>query len=334
MALLDETKRYITEITGRPFDVLPIQTAVRKLFPRFFLDLYDFNEVIFLNQSLILAFVNGNTERTPVQLDKHREFIREGSGKETVFVFRKDAIQAYTRNRMIHRGIPFIIPGWQVFMPFMMIELKEFGMARKKRGLHSKKLSIAAQTLLLYHLQKKRLDDHTLSDLSVLLSFDKMTVFNAVSELLELKLCETGLKGRNKTLHFLEHGKKLWEKALPYLKNPIWHTHQVKLALAPELMLFKSGMTALAHYSMMADNDYETYAISQETWKTVNAKWDLAEIPNPENGSLSVEVWRGNPGILAEDGIIDRLSAYLIFMEDADERVHASIVKILEELKW
>jgi hypothetical protein len=36
------------------------------------------------------------------------------------------------------------------------------------------------------------------------------------------------------------------------------------------------------------------------------------KIANPEEDSLSIEVWRGNPEILAEDGIIDRLSTYLI----------------------
>jgi len=178
------------------------------------------------------------------------------------------------------------------------------------------------------------LDDLTLTELSDLFSFDKMTVFNAISELQELKLCETGLMGRNKNFHFIVQGKALWEKALPYLKNPIWHSHQVKLARVPDKMFFKSGMTALAHYSMIADNNYETYAVSQKTWKNVTANWALTEIPNPEEDSLSIEVWRGNPAILAENGIIDRLSAYLIFKEDADERVHASIDKILEDVKW
>ena len=48
----------------------------------------------------------------------------------------------------------------------------------------------------------------------------------------------------------------------------------------------------------------------------------------------SKEVWRGNPAILAQNGIIDRLSIYLIFKEDADVRVHAYIDEILEDVKW
>ncbi|MCX6985963.1 MAG: hypothetical protein NT118_14620 [Lentisphaerae bacterium] len=334
MKLLEETKNYFNKITGKPLDIFPVREAVCKRFPRFFLDLYDFHEAIFLNQAFILALVSKNNESTPAQLDKHRELIRETAGKETVFVFQREAMAAYNRNRMIHHGIAFIIPGWQIFMPFLMIELKEFGMAKINRAVPVEKLSIAAQTLILYHLQKKGLDDLTFAELSGLFSFDKMTVFNAMSELQELKLCETGLKSRNKTFHFNVQGRVLWEKALPYLKNPIWHSHQVKLTRAPDAMFFRSGMTALAHYSMIADNDYETYAVSQKTWKAVTANWALTEIPNPEKDSLSIEVWRGNPAILAEEGIVDRLSTYLIFKEDADERVHASIDKILEDVKW
>ncbi len=334
MKLLEGIKEYFNGIAGKPLEVFPLPEAVRKRFPRFFLDLYDFYEAKLFNQIIILALVNKNSENTPAQLDKHMELIREATGKEAVFVFERDAMAAYNRNRMIHHGIPFIIPGWQIFMPFMMIELKEFGMAKINRAVPAERLSIAAQTLLLYHLQKKGLDGLTLTELSELFSFDKMTVFNAISGLQELKLCETGLKGRNKNFHFIVQGRALWEKALPYLKNPIWHNHQVKLTRAPDAMFFKSGMTALAHYSMIADNDYETYAVSQKTWKDVAANWALAEIPSPEEDSLSIEVWRGNPAILAEEGIVDRLSTYLIFREDADERVHASIDKILEDVKW
>lgn len=334
MKLFEETKNYFNEIAGKPLDIFPVQGSLRKRFPRFFLDLYDFHEAVFLNNGFILALVNKKNESTPAQLDKHRGLIREITGKEAVFVFQREAMAAYNRNRMIHHGIPFIVPGWQAFMPFMMIDLKEFGMAKINRAVPSEKLSIAAQTLLLYHLQKKGLDDLTLTELSELFSFDKMTVFNAISALQELKLCETGIKGRNKNLHFIVKGRALWEKALPYLKNPIWHKHQVKLARAPDAMFFKSGMTALAHYSMITDNDYETYAVSQKTWKDVTANWDLTEIPNQEGDSLSIEVWRGNPAVLAENGIIDRLSTYLIFRDDADERVHASIDKILEDVKW
>ena len=334
MKILEETKEYFSRIAGKPLEIFPIQDAVCKRFPRFFLDLYYFHEAIFLKQTFILAYTDKKNESTPAQLDKHRELIREATGKETVFVFHRNAMAAYNRNRMIHHGIPFIIPGWQIFMPFMMFELKEFGMAKINRAVPAEKLSIAAQTLLLYHLQKKGLDDLTFAELSDLFSFDKMTVFNAISGLQELKLCETGFKGRNKNIHFILQGRSLWEKVLPYLKNPIWHKHQVKLTRVPDKMFFKSGMTALAHYSMIADNDYETYAVSQKTWKAVAAKWILTEIPNPEEDSILIEVWRGNPEILVEGGIIDRLSTYLIFREDADERVQASLDKILEDVKW
>jgi len=334
MKLLEETRKYFNEIAGQTLDIFPVQEAVCKRFPRFFLDLYDFHEAVFLNQAFILALVNKRNESTPAQLDKHRELIREAAGKETVFVFQRDAMAAYNRNRMIHHGIPFIIPGWQIFMPFMMIELKEFGMAKINRTVSAEKLSIAAQTLLLYHFQKRRLDVLSLAELSEVLSFGKMTVSNAIFELQELELCETDFNGRNKNFHFSAQGKTLWKKALPYLKNPVWHSHHVKLTRIPDARFFKSGMTALAYYSMIADNDYETYAVSQKTWQAVSTDWGLTEIPNPEKDSLSIEVWRGNPAILVEEGVVDRLSTYLIFREDADERIQASLDKILEDVKW
>ncbi|MEI6424380.1 MAG: hypothetical protein WCP55_19340, partial [Lentisphaerota bacterium] len=133
MKQLEETKKYFNEIAGKPLVILPVQDVIRKRFPRFFLDLYDFHEAVFLNDGFILALVNKKNESTPAQLDKHRNLIRETAGKEAVFVFQREAMAAYNRNRMIHHGIPFIVPGWQVFMPFMMIDLKEFGMAKINR---------------------------------------------------------------------------------------------------------------------------------------------------------------------------------------------------------
>lgn len=64
-------------------------------------------------------------------------------------------LEAYKRIRLIEKRIPFIIPGKQMYLPDLLIDLKEFG--NKPKGLPAT-MRPATQFLLLYHLQVGPLD--------------------------------------------------------------------------------------------------------------------------------------------------------------------------------
>ena len=55
---------------------------------------------------------------------------------------------------------------------------------------------------------------------------------------------------------------------------------------------------------------------------------------NKTFGDYSVEVWEYNPKLLCENNYVDRLSLYLVFKNEQDERIQASLRELLNEVKW
>ncbi len=53
---------------------------------------------------------------------------------------------------MVHKGIPFIVPGTQAFLPSALVDLRERFPKPSEKGRAS--LSPTAQLTLLYHLER------------------------------------------------------------------------------------------------------------------------------------------------------------------------------------
>lgn len=64
-------------------------------------------------------------------------------------------LEAHKRIRLIEKRIPFIIPGKQMYLPDLLIDLKEIG--NKPKGLPAT-MRPATQFFLMYHLQVGPLD--------------------------------------------------------------------------------------------------------------------------------------------------------------------------------
>lgn len=61
---------------------------------------------------------------------------------------------------------------------------------------------------------------------------------------------------------------------------------------------------------------------------TVDVKW------NPETEAVNLEIWKYDPALFAQNGIIDPISLALCFENNADERIEASIEEYLDDFKW
>jgi hypothetical protein len=51
-------------------------------------------------------------------------------------------------------------------------------------------------------------------------------------------------------------------------------------------------------------------------------------------GEVEVEVWKYNPALLSESGVVDRLSLYLLLKDYDDERVQIELEHMIHEIKW
>jgi len=96
----------------------------------------------------------------------------------------------------------------------------------------------------------------------------------------------------------------------------------------------RAGLTALAHFSMLAPPEHTTNALSREDWKAIRQKHKIVEVPAQDPDASEVEVWWYPPALFAEDGFVDRLSLFLSLKDERDERTETALQEMMEKLKW
>ena len=131
-----------------------------------------------------------------------------------VFLFRH--LQFVERNRLIDRGVYFIVSDKFAFLPFLIINYKETT-HKKAEGLSS-----VAQYIMLYHLQIDNMNGWSMADMESKLPYTYVTISRAFKNLEELHLCKIEMdENRVKRIFFEGTKKEVWERSLSYLKDPI-----------------------------------------------------------------------------------------------------------------
>ncbi len=287
--------------------------------PYFISDAYTFKYGKFLERKMVFMELKSRVTFTPQQFKKQIAIIEKKLNCPAVLLL--STIESYNRNRLIQRKVNFIIPGKQLFIPDLLIDIKEY---RQHQRVPTAYLQPAAQCLLFYHLQKEKLNNKNYQELSVILNYTYRTIARAVENLAGLNLC-TVADTKVKLLQFELPKKNLWEKAFPYLTTPVIKEGYVNDKL-PEEYLYHTNITALAHYTMINEDNQKHYAIYRDNFTHLK-KESKIETFSDYDGEYLLEVWKYDPKILARDKYVDPLSLYMIFEKSDDERIQWNVTK-------
>ena len=235
----------------------------------------------------------------------------------------------HRRDRLIQLGVPFIVPGTQLFIP-PFADLRE----RYARQARAEKLSAAAQATVLYQLLHKPAAAMQLNVWAQKLGYSAMTLTKVRDELVTVELCAPSASARARGLHFLLEGRDLWEKARASLRSPVARKMWVHLHALPPEGVVKAGMTALADLTMIEGDPLPTYACRSTAVDGFLLGTFFERREHREEANALLECWRYDPCLFAKDGIVDRLSLYLSLADSADERVHQACDTLLEGQSW
>lgn len=237
-----------------------------------------------------------------------------------VFLFRN--LQFVERNRLIDRGVYFIVSDKFAFLPFLIINYKE--------TIHKKaeELSSVAQYILLYHLQIDDMNGWSMADMGEKLPYTYVTISRAFKNLEELHLCKIETdESRVKRIFFEGTKKEVWERSLPFLKNPI----KKKLYcdyIATDSSFTVGGITALAHYTSLNPDETKTYVMDAKRYKDLQHN-NIFVNQNDVEGSIIIEIWSYPP--LHQD-YADPLSLYLTLRDDRDPRTEKELELMINKL--
>ena len=132
-------------------------------------------------------------------------------------VFVLPVLESYNRKRLIQKQVAFIIPGKQLFIPQLLIDLRDF---RQPEQRHGEKFLPAAQCLLLFHLLKENTTGLNLKAIAEKIGYTQTTITRAARDLVEKNMIN--IEGtKEKKIVWQSDKKALWQKARPILQSPV-----------------------------------------------------------------------------------------------------------------
>jgi len=296
--------------------------------PFFLRNLYAFFEVPILGTHCLAMVAKDEAEHTPATIRKHILQVQKKWSHEVIYVRQK--VTAYNRKRLIEQKVPFVIPGNQMYLPFLGIDLREH--FKKIRATDSP-WSPSTQVVVLYALRHDGEPRFTPKNLANRLGYTAMTMTRALDELEGAGLGQIFMEGRERVLRFDRNKKELWGNALERLRSPVKKRMWVKYSLNKPLGM-KAGLSALAYYSTLAEPANPVFALEGKKWKGIKTDKNLRVLDIPEPYACMLEIWSYPPELFAKSGVVDRFSLYLSMPANDDERVEAALEEMMEQVAW
>lgn len=321
-AYLHETLGFISKVRPWP--------GAGKL-PYFLLDAFDVRELQLLDRQFLLAIDKRPDKPGLVNLRRQMAKLREVTGVPVVYV--TGALASYERKRLIEQKVPFLVPGNQLYLPDLGIDLREY--FRKPPAAPDSELSPATQAMLITVLLRQPWRaEWRPAEVVGDLGYTAMTLSRAVKELTAAGIATLRTDGRARWLRTERTAAQTWERAKPLLRSPVkrrfwgkptpkWKPPLIRLA----------GLSALTRYSMLTEPQWPTYAISPAQWKTA-AQAAIESLPEPLPDACEWELWHYNPALVPNTETVDPLSLTLSLQDNTDERVQLALDELKGRFPW
>lgn len=299
-----------------------------KRLPLYLRSNYNLYSGSLMGHKIIWAEVKNMNVVTPDQLKKQSQILQEILGNVPVtYVF--DTLVPWQRKRLIEKKVGFAEPFRQLYIPELLIQIRDGNSKEKAKTDVGNKLKPPAQLFLLYHLQVHRLEGLLLQEIADLLNYSAMTITRSIKELFAHSLLH--IEGtKEKTVIFELQGKDLWEKALPLMVSPVretWYTDN----MLNNVYTRTGGENALASYTMLTEPREHTNVIGKDNFRI--SKSQLGNL-NKRYGLNKLEVWHYDPTLLSKRNGIDKLSLYLSIKDHEDERLQGALKNMINEIVW
>jgi hypothetical protein len=316
---------YLKAIGGDQPWIEPIADRVTSKLPLFLRRRYQFSRADLFGRKCFLAIETPRlAEPSPTEYAQDAALLKERLSEDVILVLSE--LPAYVRNRLVRQCVPFIVPGTQMFLPMLMIDLREHFPKSRTRSKNT--LSSVSQLIIIYHILREPLSDMPLGQIAARLGYSAMAISKAQDELHSAQLCEVVRTGRTLTLHFNASGKDLWKRAEGLFLTPVKRTQWIRWG-QPRARAAAAGMTALSKYSMLGDDPIPTYAMRDKDLIKALGKGEILGCAGREESDARMEAWKYDPWLIAQEDTVDRCSLYLSLRHSADDRVQKELPHLL-----
>jgi hypothetical protein len=330
MNTVENLKGYIVNNLG--YNLRLDKVKGREKLPLYIRGAFDFYEGDLMGRKLLFALAPTDHGLSIGQIDKQFETITNVQDETPILVVNE--LDALSRKRLIDKGVNFIVPGKQMYLPALLVDLRE---VFEKPRVQKETLLPSAQVILLYRILRRyeKIEELTLKQIAAKVKYTPMGISSAVENLKYHQLCQvTGTK--EKFIHFPNSIPELWHRALPLLTSPVINVVYID-ELPKSTFMMRANESALPEYSDMNFSRQEFRAVHKRSYYNLKENGKLINL-NKQEGRYCIEVWKYDPLILA-DGVteeinVDPLSLYLSLKDNQDERIQMALDKIIEQNIW
>ena len=290
MHLHEEAQNYLRDTLGIQAPI-ELWIGAAKL-PYYLQDEFGLYELKAKDCAILLAV---NHKRKAPKLSSLRErldLLRSLTNRPIVYVTA--AMASFERKRLIEQKIPFIVPGNQLYLPDLGIDLREY--FRNVGRASENSFSPATQAMVIQALLSKPTQNawHPAAMASEL-GYTAMTVSRVVNELTGANIASLQRRGRARWLLMERPPMETWELIRPQLRSPVkrqfWMPGDTDI---DDYHLPLAGLSALAQYTELADPPQTIYAVNSAQFKAPRFKSRL-ETSEPLSDSFQLQVWSYTP---------------------------------------
>lgn len=277
---------------------------------------YEIDEAIVSNNRFIVMSPIGDLPTLPA-MKKHIEKIQKIDDVPVAFYLKN--LSDFRRKGMLESNIPFMTEK-QVFLPFIGTLLME----ENNNALYKEKFMFSTQQLFLMYLYNRQ-NKLYVANVGKKLPYSAMTLSRAVKQLEASDLFLVYKDGVNKVIESKYDRRELFERAKPFLLDPVRKYGYIEKSRIDENMVLASE-SALAKNSMLNPSKLITYAIDEQ-------KMDINQMENElvdPNKQIRLELWGYDPKLFSDDNVADGLSVALSLREIVDERIEEAIDECIE----
>jgi hypothetical protein len=313
--------------------------------PYYLNDLYHFIEITVFGQACIAMVEIQNGQSEPAKVRKHVDFIRRSFDQPIIFVTA--ALSAYDRKRLIENRVQFIVPGNQMFIPELGMDLREHFKARMDK---IEIMGPATQAMLIRQLSTPwanslQTDDYTIGRgygaLGLEFDYSRMTISRSVKELESLGLISLVDNLLNRIddhpvqdVSIKMSSVELWKKARRHMKSPIKKIVWLDTVpdMAPLLIAGESALALLAKETMLADPKVPVYAMGLDRYKKLSQAKLVHEVHKDE-AACELQLWLYEPlEIWKWAPCVDVFSLIMSFAHEDDPRIQMCITELEEQI--
>lgn len=299
--------------------------------PYFLQDAFDVRELTLLDRLILLAIEKRFDKPALASVRDQVDKLRQLAGMPVLYVTR--TLASWERKRLLEYKVPFLVPGNQLYLPDLGIDLRE--VFRKPAAAPETALSPATQAVLITVLLRRPWRDQWQpAEVIRGLGYTAMTLSRAVGELTAAGIATVHTQGRARWLQMERGAAQTWEHAKPLLRSPV--KRRVWVRPLPQWVLPHAklaGVSALARDSMLADPPWPVHAVSPAQWKAATQA-GVETLPEPMPDAYEWELWHYDPALVPDSGAVDPFSLTLSLKDNTDERVQLALDELKERFPW